>query len=97
MGIYQILGFSGSALVLAAYAPQTYHLWKEHCSAGISRYAYVLWLISALFLLTHALMIHDTVFILLQGINTIFTGIILLLAEKYKYGLCAFHQLRSSQ
>lgn len=92
MPIYQILGFIGSGLVVCAYIPQIRHLIKEHCSAGISRYAYVLWFVAGAFLLAHAVMIKDQVFIFLQTVNTLFTGIILVFAERYRYGLCPSHR-----
>ncbi len=92
MAIYQIFGFIGSGLVVLAYLPQTYHLVRERCSAGISRYAYVLWLFAAIFLLAHAVMIKDQVFIFLQAVNAVFTGVILGFAESYKYGLCSSHR-----
>jgi uncharacterized protein with PQ loop repeat len=90
--IYQILGFIGSGLVILAYIPQIRHLIKEHCSSGISRYAYVLWLIAAVLLLLHAIMIQDAVFIVLQAVSAIATGLVLFFAEKYKYGLCPIHK-----
>jgi uncharacterized protein with PQ loop repeat len=90
--IYQILGFIGSGLVILAYVPQIRHLIKERCSAGISRYAYVLWLTAAVLLLIHAVMINDTVFITLQAISVLATGLILFFAEKYRYGLCPIHK-----
>ncbi len=91
MILYQIIGFIGSGLVLCAYVPQIYHLITEHCSAGISRYAYILWFIAALFLLAHAVMIHDAAFIFLQAVNAVSTGVVLLFAEQYKYGVCSAH------
>jgi uncharacterized protein with PQ loop repeat len=89
---YQILGFVGSGMVILAYLPQTFHLLKEHCSAGISRYAYILWSVGSALLLAHALMIEDKVFIVLQTINTVFTGLILVFAERYKYRICSSHR-----
>jgi MtN3 and saliva related transmembrane protein len=89
---YQLTGFIGSCIVICAYVPQIAHLIKEHCAAGISRYAYILWFIASALLLVHAVMIRDTIFIVLQSINFVSTGIILFFAEKYKYGLCPFHR-----
>lgn len=66
MTIINIVGFVGSALVIWAYIPQIRHLVQEHCSVGISRMAYIVWLVAALFLLAHAAMIRDGVFIFLQ-------------------------------
>jgi uncharacterized protein with PQ loop repeat len=92
MSIFQILGFIGSGLLILAYVPQIRHLIKERCSQGISRYAYVLWLIAAILLLLHAVMIRDAVFIVLQSTSAAATGLILFFAEKYKYGLCPIHK-----
>ena len=91
MAIYNIIGFIGSGLVLIAYIPQIRHLLREHCSAGISRRAYILWVIAALFLLIHAIMIDDAVFIFLQTISLLATATVLIFAEKYKYGTCPAH------
>lgn len=89
----EIIGFVGSGLVIWAYVPQIRHLVKEHCSVGISRRAYVLWFIAALFLLAHAVMIRDVVFIFLQTANTLLTLVILIFAEKYKNGVCTTHAI----
>lgn len=96
MTIYQILGFGGSVLMIFAYAPQIYHLIKEHCSAGISRYTYALWLIASILLFGHAVGIHDIAFIILQIINAVATGTVLFFAEKYKYGLCPSHRYKNT-
>jgi uncharacterized protein with PQ loop repeat len=92
-----IIGFLGSALVLLAYFPQIYHLIKEHCSAGISRYAYALWLLGAIALLAHSVMIRDPVFMLLQSITVICTGAIIIFAQKYKGRVCSTHNLKRAQ
>lgn len=91
MTLIEIIGFVGSGLVIWAYMPQVMHLIEERCSAGISRKAYALWFIAALFLLTHAVMIRDIVFIFLQAANALLTLVILLFAEKYKNGICPTH------
>lgn len=89
--VLQVIGFIGTALVVWAYVPQINHLLKEHCSAGISRQAYTLWFVGALFLLLHAVMIRDTVFMFLQGFNALATLLILIYAGRYKYGVCPSH------
>ena len=93
MQFSQVLGFVGTALVVVAYFPQIMHLVKEHCSAGISRYAYVLWGISGVFLLIHALMIHDNVFVILQGWNSVASFLIVGYSMRYRYGICESHRL----
>ena len=53
----------------------------------------MLWFIAALFLLAHAVMIRDIVFIFLQTANTILTLTILVFANKYKNGVCSTHKI----
>jgi uncharacterized protein with PQ loop repeat len=55
----QLFGVVGTLTVIAGYVPQVRHLIKEHCSAGVSTQAFVLWCSSSLLFLIHALMIHD--------------------------------------
>jgi uncharacterized protein with PQ loop repeat len=93
MTFIEIVGLIGSGLVIWAYVPQIKHLVQERCSAGISRRAYTIWFIAALLLLTHAVMIRDTVFIFLQTANAILTLIILIYARKYKNGVCPTHAM----
>jgi uncharacterized protein with PQ loop repeat len=93
MTTIDIIGFVGSALVIGAYIPQIRHLIQEHCSVGISRMAYAVWLVAALFLLAHAAMIRDAAFIFLQAANTVLTAVILAYAEKYKNGVCPVHRM----
>ncbi|MGH7141574.1 MAG: PQ-loop domain-containing transporter [Minisyncoccia bacterium] len=52
--IIEVIGFIGSGLVIWAYMPQIEQLIREHCSVGISRKAYAIWFIAAIFLLAHA-------------------------------------------
>jgi uncharacterized protein with PQ loop repeat len=88
----QIFGLIGTALVVIAYIPQITHLLKEHCSAGISRYAYTLWFLSALFLLIHSYLINDKVFVILQIWNIVASGVILLYSIRFKNGVCETHR-----
>lgn len=86
-----IIGFVGSGLAIWAYVPQIGHLLRQHCSAGISRRAYAIWLIAALLLAAHAMMIRDAVFISLQIANSFLALLILVLAWKYRGGVCPTH------
>ena len=88
--ITEIIGMFGAILAGVAYLPQITHLIKEHCSAGISRRAYMLWLFSSVAILIHAIAIMATVFIILSGLQLVATFLILFFSEKYK-GTCAFH------
>lgn len=68
----ELIGYIGTALVVAAYVPQIYHLIKHtHCACGISILSWILWLIAVLLLLVYAILLQDLVFILVQSINLI--------------------------
>ena len=58
---------------------------------GFGGSALVIWFVASLFLLAHAVMIRDVVFIFLQATNTILTAVILAYAQKYKNGVCTIH------
>ncbi|CAN5478856.1 hypothetical protein BH10BAC5_BH10BAC5_25980 [soil metagenome] len=88
----EIIGLVGSFLVLIAYYPQISHLIKEKCSAGISRKAFIIWLVSSFMLIIHSVLINDVIFISLQVINFIATAVILVFATKYKNNVCEYHK-----
>ncbi|HET9242172.1 MAG TPA: PQ-loop domain-containing transporter [Gaiella sp.] len=44
MSVFELLGVAGIAISMLAYVPQVVHLGREHCSAGISRRAWAMWL-----------------------------------------------------
>ncbi len=96
MNIPEILGFSGAAVVAIAYVPQIIHLHREHCSAGISLKAYVLWCASSALFLIHAVMIRDTVFTLVQLINLAAIATITVLVKRYGGHVCLTHLHASS-
>jgi hypothetical protein len=80
---------------MLAYVPQAVHLGREHCSAGVSRRAWAMWLVSSL--LVGALAVHrrDLVFILLQVSSLASATVILILAQRYRGMVCEVHALRS--
>lgn len=86
-----LIGYVGTALVVSAYAPQISHLWTEHCSAGISERAYVLWVLAAALFLGHSIVIDDNVFMVTQLANLIALAIILVLARRFRNQICAAH------
>ena len=88
----QILGLIASALVLAGYVPQIHHLATEHCSAGISIRAFVLWTSASLLFLIHAFMIEDVVFMCVQLINLAAGCAIVVLSRRYQSKLCPAHR-----
>jgi hypothetical protein len=91
----QLAGFVGAALAGAAYVPQIWHLIKAHCSAGISRLAFAVWLAASLLVTTHAVVIKEPVFITLGAIQLVATAVILVYTTKYENSYCASHVPRS--
>ena len=87
----QVLGFAGVALGFVGYMPQVVHLIQQRCSAGISVQAYLIWLSAAALLLTHALLIYDRVFIVLQALGSVLDVAVLFLAIKYRGTACPDH------
>jgi lipid-A-disaccharide synthase-like uncharacterized protein len=89
--VFEILGSVGVAISVAAYVPQVVHLGREHCSAGISSRAWVMWLASSLLIGALALHRRDAVFISLQAINLLSISVTLFLARRYRGMVCEFH------
>jgi lipid-A-disaccharide synthase-like uncharacterized protein len=94
MSMFEMLGVAGIAISMLAYVPQVVHLGREHCSAGVSRRAWAMWLVSSLLIGATALHRQDPVFILLQASTLTSAAIILILAHKYRGMVCAFHARR---
>lgn len=90
--ITDILGFAGTALVAGAYLPQIWHLYKEHCSAGVSVKAWLIWLLAAFLLLSHAIGILDPVFIALQAASIVLMVVLIALAYRYENSFCSTHR-----
>jgi lipid-A-disaccharide synthase-like uncharacterized protein len=91
--LFELLGVAGIAISILAYLPQVVHLAREHCSAGVSRRAWAMWLLSSA--LVGALAVHrrDPVFVLLQMSSLMSAAIILALARKYRGRSCETHAL----
>ena len=87
----EIAGFVGAGLAGAAYVPQISHLIRARCSAGISRLAFGVWLLSSLLITARAVAIHAGVFIVLGGIQIVATALIMLYAARYKDTPCSVH------
>ncbi len=85
----EMAGFVGVGLAGAAYLPQIWHLIREHCAAGISRFAFGVWLVASLLVTTHAFAIRAGVFIVLGSVQIMATTVILLCATKYSGSCCA--------
>jgi lipid-A-disaccharide synthase-like uncharacterized protein len=89
--MFEFLGVAGIAISMLAYMPQVVHLAREHCSAGISRRAWAMWLVSSLLVGTLAVHRGDLVFILLQLSSLTSAAVILLLAQRYRGMVCQYH------
>jgi len=89
--LFETLGIVGIAISVLAYVPQVVHLGREHCSAGISRRAWAMWLASGLLVGTLAVSRRDPVFILLQIANLTSTAVILFLSWRFRGMACAVH------
>ena len=89
--VTEIAGFIGVGLAGVAYVPQIWHLVRVHCSAGISRFAFCLWLGATLLVTTNAIATGATVFIVLGGVQVVATALILLYTTKYRSTYCADH------
>jgi len=92
--ITEIAGFVGAGLAGAAYVPQISHLIRAHCSAGISRLAFEIWLLAALLTTARAAAIGAGVFILAGAIQIVATALIMFCAARYKDTPCPSHLLR---
>ena len=89
--MFEILGVAGIAISMVAYLPQVVHLAREHCSAGVSRKTWAMWLVSSVLIGALALHRHDPVFILLQVSSLVSAAAILILARKYRGLVCEAH------
>jgi lipid-A-disaccharide synthase-like uncharacterized protein len=89
--VFELLGIAGITISVLAYLPQAVHLAKEHCSAGVSRRAWTMWLVSSVLIGALALHRRDPVFILLQLSSLTSAAIILALAYRYRGLVCATH------
>jgi hypothetical protein len=88
------LGYAGTAVMIAAYGPQIWHLYRERCSAGISVRAYALWIGGSILFLGHAANIEDDVFTLVQVVNLLALSTIVVLARRYSGQVCELHVQR---
>jgi hypothetical protein len=90
----QIGGFVGAGLAGAAYVPQISHLVRARCSAGISRLAFGVWLLSSVLITARAVAIGAGVFIVLGAIQIVATALIVVCAARYKDTPCPVHRPR---
>ena len=90
----QIGGFAGAGLAGAAYLPQISHLIRARCSAGISRLAFGVWLVSSVLVTARAVAIGAGVFIVLGVIQIVVTALIVVCAARYQDTPCPVHRPR---
>ena len=90
----QIGGFVGAGLAGAAYVPQIFHLIRARCSAGISRLAFGVWLLSSVLITARAVAIGAGVFIVLGAIQIVATALIVVCAARYQDTPCPVHRPR---
>ncbi len=89
---FEILGLVGVAMNCFAYVPQIVHLRIEHCSAGLSIKAWMLWLLASLLISLHAFNIFDIVFVTMQIVNVIAITLIIVLSKRYQNMFCEIHR-----
>jgi hypothetical protein len=92
--VFETLGVAGIVISMLAYVPPVVHLGRQHCSAGISRRAWAMWLVSSLLVGTLAVHRRDVVFMLLQLSTLTSAAVILTLAQRYRGMVCEIHALR---
>lgn len=91
MQVSGVGGFAGAGLAGAAYVPQITHRIRAHCSAGISRIAFGVWLVSSLLVMTRAVVVREGVFIVLGVVQVVATILICVFAAIYMDSYCEIH------
>ena len=86
----EIIGWTGTALVVIAYYPQIHHLIVERCAWGISVLTWLIWLISSVLLLTYCLLRRDSLLSVVQGINI--AAIVTTILVRRSNKVCPYHQ-----
>ena len=89
----EVLGWAGTALVVAAYVPQIHHLWAERCAWGLSLATWHIWLAASSLLLVYCLLRGETLFAAVQGINLAAILTTILLARRSDK-ICPYHSNR---
>jgi len=86
----EMLGWAGTALVLAAYVPQIHHLYVEKCAWGISISTWLIWLVAGALLLSYCIFRNDTLFTFVQVINITAIMATIILARRGNR-ICPYH------
>jgi uncharacterized protein with PQ loop repeat len=87
----ELIGLSGASLAGYAYLPQIRHLIQEQCSAGISRGAFMIWLLASALMTIHAVLLPSLVFIALGAIQIAAISTILFYSARFRGQVCGFH------
>lgn len=87
-----LVGLTGALIAGFAYLPQIVHLVKERCTAGISRSAFALWVLSSVLITVNAIYIEAIIFIILGIIQTAATLTIFFYSTKYRGQVCTYHK-----
>jgi uncharacterized protein with PQ loop repeat len=88
----EVAGFVGGILAGAAYLPQIIHLVRERCSAGISRVAFGMWLLSSALVTIHAIAIRANVFLFLGAVQIAAITFILIHSTVHANSVCEYHR-----
>lgn len=91
MELTETAGFAGAVLAGTAYMPQISHLVRARCSAGISRVAFGIWLLSSVLMLAHAVAIGAGVFIFLGAVQISAIAVIIFCSTIYAGSYCESH------
>ena len=92
----EIVGWMGTALVIAAYFPQIRHLYIEKCAWGISLMTWWIWLVSSAFLLIYAASDSSILFVLVQSINMLAIVATIVLAKRSE-NVCPYHRQQPTE
>lgn len=92
----EIVGWMGTALVIAAYFPQIRHLYVEKCAWGISLTTWWIWLVSSAFLLIYAALDSSILFVLVQSIN-MFAIVTTIILAKRSEKVCPYHHQQATK
>lgn len=91
MNVIATLGFIGAVISGCAYIPQIYHLIKERCTAGLSKKAFGLWLVSSVLVLIDAIYVGAAVFIFLTIVQSLASAIIFGFTVVLNDKVCTYH------
>ncbi|MDQ3803434.1 MAG: PQ-loop repeat-containing protein [Acidobacteriota bacterium] len=65
----EVMGWVGTALVIAAYYPQIHHLYVERCAWGISVLTWLIWLAASALLLAYCILRREAMLSVVQAVN----------------------------